>query len=69
MCLGKLRTIRFEFTGSSIQVVFDKLPTAKLSIVAEQPTLWKLMYSTTREKDVAFELGATYKGYFVGRFC
>lgn len=27
---GKLRTIRFEFTGPSIQAVLDKLPTAKV---------------------------------------
>ena len=27
---GKLRTIRFEFTGSAIQAVLDKLPTAKI---------------------------------------
>lgn len=27
---GKLRTIRFEFTGSAIQAVLDKLPTAKV---------------------------------------
>lgn len=27
---GKLRTIRFEFTGTSIQAVLDKLPTAKV---------------------------------------
>lgn len=27
---GKLRTIRFEFTGSGIQAVLDKLPTAKV---------------------------------------
>ena len=26
---GKLRTIRFEFTGSGIQAVLDKLPTAR----------------------------------------
>lgn len=27
---GKLRTIRFEFTGSAIQAVLDKLPTARV---------------------------------------
>ena len=27
---GKLRTIRFEFTGISVQAVMDKLPTAKV---------------------------------------
>lgn len=27
---GKLRTIRFEFTGSTVQAVLDKLPTAKI---------------------------------------
>lgn len=27
---GKLRTIRFEFTGPSIQAVLDKIPTAKV---------------------------------------
>ncbi|MBZ4670763.1 MAG: hypothetical protein JG769_1067 [Oscillospiraceae bacterium] len=27
---GKLRTIRFEFTGTAIQAVLDKLPTAKV---------------------------------------
>lgn len=27
---GKLRTIRFEFTGISVQAVLDKLPTAKV---------------------------------------
>lgn len=27
---GKLRTIRFEFWGPSVQAVFDKLPTAKV---------------------------------------
>lgn len=27
---GKLRTIRFEFTGPSVQAVLDKLPTAKI---------------------------------------
>lgn len=27
---GKLRTIRFEFSGSSLQAVLDKLPTAKV---------------------------------------
>lgn len=27
---GKLRTIQFEFTGSAIQAVLDKLPTAKI---------------------------------------
>ena len=27
---GKLRTIRFEFTGISVQAVMDKLPTAKI---------------------------------------
>ena len=27
---GKLRTIRFEFTGPSVQAVLDKLPTAKV---------------------------------------
>lgn len=26
---GKLRTIRFEFSGPSVQAVLDKLPTAK----------------------------------------
>lgn len=30
MCPGKFRTIRFEFTGSAIQAVLDKLPTAKV---------------------------------------
>ena len=30
MWSGKLRTIRFEFTGSGIQAVLDKLPTAKI---------------------------------------
>lgn len=27
---GKLRTIQFEFTGSAIQAILDKLPTAKI---------------------------------------
>lgn len=27
---GKLRTIRFEFTGTAIQAILDKLPTAKV---------------------------------------
>jgi predicted DNA-binding transcriptional regulator YafY len=27
---GKLQTIRFEFTGPSVQAVLDKLPTAKI---------------------------------------
>lgn len=27
---GKLRKIRFEFTGPSIQAVLDKIPTAKV---------------------------------------
>jgi predicted DNA-binding transcriptional regulator YafY len=27
---GKLRTIRFEYTGPSVQAVLDKLPTAKV---------------------------------------
>ena len=27
---GPLRTIRFEFTGPSVQAVLDKLPTAKI---------------------------------------
>lgn len=27
---GKLRTIRFEFSGPSVQTVLDKLPTAKI---------------------------------------
>ena len=27
---GKLRTIKFEFSGPSIQAVLDKLPTAKI---------------------------------------
>ena len=27
---GKLRTVRFEFTGPSVQAVLDKLPTAKI---------------------------------------
>lgn len=27
---GKLRTIRFEFTGSAIQAILDKLPTARI---------------------------------------
>ena len=27
---GELRTIRFEFTGPSVQAVLDKLPTAKI---------------------------------------
>ena len=27
---GTLRTIRFEFTGPSVQAVLDKLPTAKI---------------------------------------
>ena len=27
---GKLRTIRFEYTGPSVQAVLDKLPTAKI---------------------------------------
>ena len=27
---GRLRTIRFEFTGPSVQAVLDKLPTAKV---------------------------------------
>jgi hypothetical protein len=27
---GKLRTIRFEFNGPSVQAVLDKLPTAKI---------------------------------------
>lgn len=30
MWSGKLRTIRFEFTGPSVQAVLDKLPTAKI---------------------------------------
>lgn len=30
MWLGKLRTIRFEYTGPSVQAVLDKLPTAKI---------------------------------------
>ena len=28
---GKLRTIRFEFTGSAIQAILDKLPTARIT--------------------------------------
>ena len=27
---GRLRTIRFEFTGPSVQAVLDKLPTARI---------------------------------------
>lgn len=27
---GKLRTVRFEFTGSAIQAILDKLPTARI---------------------------------------
>ena len=27
---GELRTIRFEFTGPSVQAVLDKLPTARI---------------------------------------
>ena len=27
---GKLRTIRFEFSGPSVQAVLDKLPSAKI---------------------------------------
>ena len=27
---GKLRTIRFEYSGTSVQAVLDKLPTAKI---------------------------------------
>lgn len=27
---GKLQTIRFEFTGPSVQAVLDKIPTAKI---------------------------------------
>ena len=27
---GKLRTIRFEFSGPSVQAALDKLPTAKI---------------------------------------
>ena len=27
---GKLRTIRFEYTGPSVQEVLDKLPTVKI---------------------------------------
>ena len=27
---GKLQTIRFEFTGPSVQAVLDKLPTARI---------------------------------------
>ena len=27
---GKLRTIRFEFSGPSVQAVLDKLPTARI---------------------------------------
>ena len=27
---GELRTIRFEFTGPSVQAVLDKIPTAKI---------------------------------------
>lgn len=27
---GELQTIRFEFTGPSVQAVLDKLPTAKI---------------------------------------
>ena len=27
---GKLRTIRFEFTGTAIQAILDKLPTARV---------------------------------------
>lgn len=27
---GELRTIRFEFSGPSVQAVLDKLPTAKI---------------------------------------
>ena len=27
---GKLRTVRFEFSGPSLQAVLDKLPTAKV---------------------------------------
>ncbi len=30
MWLGELRTIRFEFTGSAIQAILDKLPTARV---------------------------------------
>ena len=30
MWSGKLRTIRFEYTGSSVRAVLDKLPTAKV---------------------------------------
>ena len=30
MLPGKLQTIRFEFTGPSVQAVLDKLPTAKI---------------------------------------
>jgi predicted DNA-binding transcriptional regulator YafY len=30
MWQGKLRTIRFEFSGPSVQAVLDKLPTAKI---------------------------------------
>ena len=30
MLPGRLQTIRFEFTGPSVQAVLDKLPTAKI---------------------------------------
>jgi predicted DNA-binding transcriptional regulator YafY len=35
---GKLQTIRFEFTGPSVQAVLDKLPTAK--IIDRQEKKW-----------------------------
>ena len=38
---GELQTIRFEYTGPSLESVLDRLPTAKVLQVTEKAGSWK----------------------------
>lgn len=55
---GKLRKIRFEFTGPSVQAVLDKIPTAK---IIEQVKKEKNISSKPKSTAMALKCGCLVK--------
>lgn len=66
---GKLRTIRFEFSGPSMQAALDKLPTARIiERLGGSNILLKLKFMAM-DQNAAIEPGRMGKGCFSIRIC
>ena len=65
---GELQTIRFEYTGPSLESVLDRLPTAKVLQVTEKGLDRGSRGVWNRYPDVGEKSGRLYKNYkYIGR--